>query len=726
VSATSVATALSALGSRCAQRAHAVVAVWALVVVIAFLGAQRVSEVLAIGSGDVPGSVSLHVDDVLRAEFSSARSQLLVLTLKSSSLDRDPAALRSLVESVRDRWEKDAQVQEVLIEEDIPHRRLLPAAGTGHVIIVSLKARNIREAEAALPYIRDSAEPLLESARVLHPDLTWAVTGRAAVTHDLSHFGTEDTQRAELRALLPTLVILVIGFGSLAATAIPLVVGFASTIIALGVVWALAHVLPIADVVLSISSMIGLALGIDYSLFLIHRYREELRAGHRDTAIERSMETIGPVILYSGLTVLVGMAGLITAPLAEIRSIGIGGCLVVAATILLALTLLPAILALVGSDRLEWPRVLSSRLQDHGEERWNRWALWVTGRPAKAAVVGTVLLLALVAPGVQSRFGFPEAQFLPQELEYVRGLNMLDEMGLRGLVLPVPILVSDTTGQRVLTDDRVPKLMDLAVRLRQERCVSVVIGPIDGFDSQYVSADGRRILLQLIPRGECTIEDVKVLGRSIPSRLQVAGLKAEVGGQPQFYDDVEAAIKASYSGSVGFVLVGTCVLLLAAFRAPLVTLKALVLNAASVLAGYGAVVFVFQLGYGSALLGVAAPTEVIPASVPLLIFCILFGLSMDYEVFLLGRAHARFLRTHDNTQSVREALAETGPVITSAALIMVAVFGAFALSRVVLVQMIGLGLAVAVIVDATIIRSLLGPALMRLAGRWNWWPGASR
>jgi RND superfamily putative drug exporter len=346
----------------------------------------------------------------------------------------------------------------------------------------------------------------------------------------------------------------------------------------------------------------------------------------------------------------------------------------------------------------------------------------VTRHPGVACAIGLSLLCAVAAPGLHTRFGFPEAKFLPQELEYVRGMHMLDRMGLKGLISPVPILVTDTAGGRALTDERARALLDFAARLRQERCVSVVIGPVDFFDSQYISIDGRRILLHVIPKGECTIDDIKHLGRAIPSRLGIAGLEAQVGGLPQYYDDVERAVKATWATSIAFVLAGTCVLLLAAFRAPLVTLKAILLNAGSVLAGYGAVVYVFQLGHGGALLGVSAPTEVIPVSVPLLIFCILFGLSMDYEVFLLGRTHANYLRTGDNTLSVREALAETGPVITSAALIMAAVFGAFAASRVVLVQMIGLGLAVAVIVDATIIRSLLGPALMQLAGRWNWWP----
>jgi RND superfamily putative drug exporter len=232
--------------------------------------------------------------------------------------------------------------------------------------------------------------------------------------------------------------------------------------------------------------------------------------------------------------------------------------------------------------------------------------------------------------------------------------------------------------------------------------------------------------MHVIPSRGCTLEETKELAQAIPAWMAIPGLRIDLGGQPQHYNDLDAAVKKAYAASVAFVLMATCVLLLVVFRAPLVAAKALLLNVLSVLAGYGVVVYVFQLGHGSSWLGVAAPTEVVPLTIPLLIFCILFGLSMDYEMFLLSRARAVFLRTGDNTASVREALADTGSVITSAALIMVAVFGAFAAARVVLVQMLALGLAAAVLVDAIVIRSLLGPALMQLAGQWNWWPGVGR
>jgi RND superfamily putative drug exporter len=750
---------LASLGRFCAAHARAIVSAWAVAVALASVGAARLPNLLFSGSGDIPDSMSMHVDELMRSEFTNAHAQLLVLALRSPGLDREPQEVPKLFDTLKDRWKEDPLVADVIVEADVPDKRLLPVPGTGHVAIVSLKAKNVREAEREIPRLRATAELLLRTAQARHPDLKWAITGRAALTYDLNRFNSEDTTKAELRALPLTLLILIFAFGSLVAAGLPLILGLASTTLTLGLVSWVAQSVVLSNLVQNVASMIGLALGIDYSLFLIHRYRREIRrlsseqptlprARLQQMAIELAMSSAGAVVLYSGLTVLTGMGGLVATPLMETRSLGFGGCTVVAVAVLVALTLLPATLALLGPVLLEWPRALSRRLHEEGSQaRWTKWADIVTRHPLVAAIGSLSMLLLLALPGLQTRFGFPEAQFLPEELEYARGMELLRTMDLKGLLSPIPVVLTDTSGRKALTPERVPALLAFSARLRHDPRVATVLGPVDLADdwpatrylklysdvdvalamapqvrSSFISTDQRRILMQVIPSRDCTLEETKALARAIPARMGVPGMRIDVGGQPQYYNDFDVAVKAAYARSVGFVLIVTCVVLLLVFRAPIVAAKALLLNALSVLAGYGVVVYVFQLGHGSSWLGVTAPTEVVPLTIPLLIFCILFGLSMDYEVFLLSRVRAAFERTGDNTASVREALAETGSVITSAALIMVAVFGAFASARVVLVQMLGLGLAVAVFVDATLIRSLLGPALMQVAGRWNWWP----
>jgi putative drug exporter of the RND superfamily len=750
---------LARLGGFCARHARVVVIAWAVALALASVGAHRLPALLFSGSGDIPGSPSLRVDHLLRTEFAKSHAQLLVLALHSASLDREPEAATTLFRALEARLKENPLVAEVMVEEKVQDKRMLPVPGTGHIALISLKAADVREAEQAIPLLRTAVEPLLRAAKARHTDLEWATTGRAALTYDLNQFNAQDTTKAELRALPLTLLILILAFGSLVAAGLPLILGLVSTTLALGLVYLVAQSVVLSNLVQNVASMIGLAVGIDYSLFVLHRYRQEIRrllaeqatpdrARRQQIALEKTMATAGAAVFFSGLTVLIGMGGLLATPLMETRSLGFGGCVVVSIAVAASLTLLPALLSLLGPVLLEWPPALSRRL--HGERArqwWGKWADTVMRYPVTGAIVSLAALLVLAWPGLQTRFGFPEGPFLPAELEFTRGMDLLRAMNLKGLLSPLPIVLTDTTGGRALKTERVPALLAFSGRLRRDKRVAIVQGPVDLADdwppAQYavlyanvdaafatvpyvrdffVSRDQKRILIEVFPTRESTLEDTKALARAIPAWMEIPGMRIDLGGQPVYYNDFDVAVKAAYGRSVGFVLVFTCLVLLLVFRAPLVAVKALVLNALSVLAGYGVVVYVFQQGHGSSWLGVTAPTEVVPLTIPLLIFCILFGLSMDYEVFLLTRARAAFQRTGDNTASVREALADTGSVITSAALIMVAVFGAFTFARVVLVQMLGLGLAVAVLVDATVIRSLLGPALMRVAGGWNWWP----
>jgi putative drug exporter of the RND superfamily len=751
------------LGGFASRHARTVVLCWLAAAALATLGAGRLPDLLFSGGGDIPDSQSLRVDRLLRREFIQAHAQLLVLAVRSPSLDREPAAAATLLQALEVRLRQSPLVAEVLGEDEVLDRRLRPLPGTGHAILISLNAADVRQAEQGIPRLRTAVAPLLQAAKARHPDLVWATTGRAALNYDLNQFNARDTTQAELRALPLTLLILIFAFGSLVAAGLPLLLGGISASVTLGLVYCVATSIILSNLVQNVASMIGLAVGIDYTLFLVYRYREEVRrlqARHetldrtqrQQLALERTLASAGTAVFISGLTVLIGMGGLLATPLLETRSLGFGGCVVVSVAVAASLTLLPALLTLIGPVLLEWPEGISRRVNsESARRRWQEWAGLVMRRPVAAASLSLAALLWLAWPGVHTRFGFPEGSFLPAELEFTRGMDLLSAMNLKGLLSPLPVVLTDTAGEPALTTARVSTLLAFSGRLRRDVRVAVVQGPVDLADdwpperyamlyadvdaafamfpqirAAFVSRDKTRLLINVFPTRECTLEDTKALARAIPAWFDIPGMRLDLGGQPVYYNDFDVSVKAAYGWSVGLVLLFTCVVLLLAFCAPLVAFKALVLNALSVLAGYGVVVYVFQQGHGSAWLGVAAPTEVVPLTIPLLVFCILFGLSMDYEVFLLTRARAAFQRSGDNTASVSEALAATGSIITSAALVMIVVFGAFALARVVLVQMLGLGLAVAVLVDATLIRCLLGPALMCVAGSWNWWPGAKR
>ena len=746
--------ALAELGALCWRHARLVVLLWMVATVTAAVFTGKLTERLLSGAGDIPQSTSLKVDRLLRSDFGRGDAQTLILVFRSASVDRDPSGLAALVDDLKRRLTTGLPIETALSERDIEDARLMPKAGSGHLILIEPKTGDMRATEQQVSKIRAAVKPVFEAAKERHRDLEWALTGRAALTDDLNRFDAEDTARAEIRALPLSLLILIFAFGSVMSSMLPLVVALASRTVVLGIIFILAGSMEVANLVLSVVTMLSISLGIDYCLFLLHRYRRELqrieaekpglRGLERDElAMRTAMAQSGSAVFYSAAIVAIGIGSLLATPLMQTRSVGLGGLLAVLVTLAGSLTLVPAILRLVRPAVLEWPPFISRLTTgERSRKLWRRWAKVVEKNPAVAIVISLGLLLAMAAPALHTRIGFPESEFLPRELEFSRGMEMLDGMGLRGLLSPIIIVVSDTKGQPALDPDSAPVLADFAARLEGEHAVRFVQGPVapsrpDGgtvgeavggalHRDEFISSDRSRLLFIAIPSGDSTLAELRKLSASIPSWLNTEELSVEVGGQAQYYDDFDEAVLASYPLTVGLVLCMSALALLLVFRAPLASAKAIILNLFSVAAGYGIVVLVFQLGYGSELFGVAAPTEVVPITVPLLIFCFLFGLSMDYEIFLLSRVRTIFDETGDNACSIREGLADTGSVITSAALIMVVVFGAFAFSRDVIVQMIGLGLAVAVFVDATVIRSALGPALMQVAGRWNWWPSGRR
>jgi len=740
--------ALAALGRLCWRYSFVVILAWLLAAIVAGLVAGRLPDRLLSGTGDIKGSASYRVDQILHSDFGRGDSQSLVLVFRSASLDRNPGELTALFDDLTGRLQKQPSVDTSVTEADIQDPRLMPKAGTGHFIVVDLNSSDMLEAEQQVPELRAALDPILNSAKAHHRDLEWALTGRPALTYDLSRFDAQDTARAELRTLPLTLIILIFAFGSIVSAMLPLVLAVASRTVVLGLVFVVAGSVDVSNLVLSMVTMLAIALGIDYSLFIIHRYRRELeRVGVesdpseardcQERAMRTAMSQSGVAVVYSAATVAIGIGSLLATPLMQTRSVGLGGLLAVLVSLAASLTLVPAFLRLVRPKALEWPRALSrAASRDRSRRLWIQWANAVEKKPVLSILTSLALIFAMAVPAIHTRTGFPESEFLPPELKFTEGMRMLEGMELRGLVAPIVVVASDIKGERALTPDRAPELASFVARLEQDHRVRAVQGPVrstsDGSMSQtmggalsrsaFTSKDRSKLLFLVIPSATASFAELQDLSRGIPAALKVDGLSVAVGGQAPYYNDFDKAVSDSYPLTVALVLGMSILVLLLFFRAPLVSAKALLLNLFSVAAGYGVVVLVFQLGHGSEIFGVADATEVVPSTVPLAIFCILFGLSMDYEIFLLSRVRTIFNETGDNALSIREALADTGAVITSAALIMVAVFGAFAFTRDVIVQMIGLGLAVAVFVDATLIRSVLGPALMHVAGRWNWWP----
>jgi RND superfamily putative drug exporter len=584
-------------------------------------------------------------------------------------------------------------------------------------------------------------------------DFEVRVTGNQALDYDLRTISAEDTRRGEQRALPLTLLVLVLAFGALVAAMLPISIGLLAITIALGVVAAAARFTSMSVFVLNITTMVGLGVGIDYSLLVVTRFREELNRGlsPADAAI-RTIQTAGQAVVTSGLTVVVGFGALLTTPLSETRSVGIGGLVVVSVAVLLAVTFLPALLTMLGRN-IDRPRWLARVLAPiHAPTGWERWARWLAHRPYRALAIGVGLTAVLTLPLTTIRVGLPASNWFPPGSESSLALAELHRIGAGGVIHPTRVVVQFPEGESAVAARRLGGLKALSDSLRRDPRVREVRGVASiqpglstlqlamfygdratrtrypEFLNAYLSTDRRTTLMDVIPADTVTLTGMMGLVRDIRARVAggmrgLADADVLVGGFAATGVDLQHDLLTRFPGVVALILGVTAIMLFIAFRSLLVPIKAVLLNCLSVMAAFGVTVLVFQHGYGSGLFGIEGPTQAIFVVVPVLVFATVFGLSMDYEVFLLTRVKEVFDKTGRNDHATMEGLSSTASTITFAAFIMVIVFGVFAFSQVLAVQFIGFGLAVAVLLDATLIRMVLVPAIMHIAGRWNWWPG---
>jgi RND superfamily putative drug exporter len=501
------------------------------------------------------------------------------------------------------------------------------------------------------------------------------------------------------------LVILFFVFGTLPAVLMPIAVAIAAILNTFSVVWALTYLTNVSIIVEFLIALVGLGVAIDYALLMIFRFRDELRDGRDvETALVETMTHAGRSVIVSGSTVAVGLLSLIILPLPFIRSIGIGGMLIPAVSVLAAITLLPALLATLGT-RINSIRVLPRRFVDRGHPEdgyWGRWAGLVMRRPLVIGGVGLVVVGLLVYSGLQLNPAEAQAKDIPGSGASVTGRTVLTEAGITpGVMKPFEVLVKGGASTA-------PVLAKLKATPGIEAAVAPKAWRKNGYSliEAFPSTDGDSSQVQT------TIQTV---------RRELAGTNAALGGVPAEDRDFVQAVYSNFPYVLGFVVLLTILLLTRAFRSVILPLKAAILNLVSLAAAYGIIVFIFQQGHGSmAIWNVAATQSIIPW-IPLMIFAFLFGLSMDYEVFMLTRMREVYDQTHDTRQAVSLGLARTGKLVTSAALILMFAFFVLSSSPGLDIKQFGIGLAAGIIFDATVIRAVLVPSIMRLIGRWNWW-----
>ena len=597
----------------------------------------------------------------------------------------------------------------------------------------------------------DSPDAIPPVAAALHqvPGLTVRIGGGPAFYGDVQAVTETDLRRSELISLPLAALALLVVFGSVVAAAIPLAVGGTAVLVALAAIFVVASLTPMSIFVLNLATLLGLGLGVDYSLLMTSRFREEL--AHRDgpdrvaEAVRVTVATAGRAVFFSGLTVLLGLLGLVLFEFMILRSVGIAGAIVVGLAVAAAITLLPAILAIVGT-RIDALAIRRVTVEPGADGPWARLARRVMRHPVAVLIPTLALLLVLGIPFLHVRFNAPDATILPSSVPSRETYDILAREFGEGAFAPIVIAVR-TTGDAT-TPENVAKLYDYSRRLAADPRVSRVsslvdvdprltlaqyqllyggtAGPPDRFVATSLAATTKGNLTAFTittPYGP-NREEGRALVRELRDPASPlappAGVTVQVGGGAADVDDVVSRVWSDFPRTAAFIVVTTFLVLFVLLRSVVLPVKALVMNTLSIVASFGALVWIFQDGNLSSPLGFQ-PLGFVETTQPVILFCVLFGLSMDYEVFLLSRMKEVWDKTGDNTEAVARGLERSGRIVSSAALIVVLVAGSFAFADIVLIKALGLGVAIAVALDATVVRALLVPATMRLLGKWNWW-----
>ena len=694
-----------------------IVAAWTVVLLAGGLGFSKLSK-LQSNTFTVPGTDSERVRATLEKHFGdrSDGSFTVVFRVRSAA----DATVRARLQEIVDRAAK--------VVPTAHGTALRPGSAT---IVYGDVVSTLNLADA-----KGHSDDLLRAIRRLHPPAqgTW-VTGAAAIQHDLDPIFGKDLRKGESVALPIALLVLLAVFGLSWAVTIPFLFAACTIFGTLGIVYLVAHVMTTPTYVTNLVFLIGLGIAIDYSLLIVYRFREELAAGREgDEAVVRTMRTAGRAVIVSGATVAIGLGMLLFFPLPFIRSMGVGGFLIPLVSIVCASTLQPALLSLYGTRgtrRLHTAdalRGLGLRLprfagtEDIERGWWARLAHSIMRRPFAYLGTGAALLVAAAIPVFALQLTPGSAEGIPRYPQSVHGFDVLRAAVGPGAISPSQVLVDAGKPGAVLQPQTQRAIGQLVKRLQSDPEVEKAF---------YLSAgrfvDPSRRYAQVIVAGRHEYGDEasqrfvsRMRDRIVPSIRWPEGVRALVGGGPAQGVDFLDRAYSSFPWLVLIVLALTYLLLLRAFRSILLPLKAVVLNLLSISASYGMLVVFFRWGFGSSAFGLYQYPQV-EGWIPIFLFAMLFGLSMDYEVFLVSRMREAWDSVGDNGRAVAQGLERTGRIVTAAAIVMVAAFCGFLVGSILGLQEFGLGLAVAIFVDATIVRALLVPALMAIMGRYNWW-----
>ena len=718
-----------------------VLLIWLAIFAVAIPVASKAGERFDVSGGGVPNSEWAQVTHLLEKEFKQENVGESFFFVTDSNLEpQNPVFLKSY----------NTLVSQMKTLAGVTTITRFDAVGFPLKLTGNVKNRSITvsliSALFGHPALLEQIRALALEAKVLYTD--FYLTGSSAVNQDFARYTESDVRRGELTALPLTAIVLVFAFGALIAAGLPIIVGVLSITVTLACVYVATFIMPVSSFAQSVVTLFGLGAGIDYALLVVNRFREALETNPdpRAAALEAT-RSAGRSVVFSGLTVAIAMLGLLVPNLALVRSMGVAGLLTITVTVLVSITLLPAILALLG-ERINYPRALH-RLSELARTGgfWGRWADRVMEHPVHWGLAATGFLLLLAAPALTMKLGYTGAFGLAPGVESRKGLELIRPLALAGSLDTFDVLL-DLGKPNGFNAEARAKWRNLDASLSSWEGVQLVLSPFSlvrlnantqnagssnpstvkalnsasELSRSFISANRRYLKMQVIPKQSIRTQDVGGWLERIRSEAASAGFSSVlIGGAPKSAFEITQAITGAIPLAISLVFVATFIVLAIAFGSILIPLKSIVLNSLSVAASYGIITLVFQHGFLAGFFNAPSDVGAIDVTLPLVMFAVIFGLSMDYEIFLLTRVQEGHLAGLDTREAVKIALERTAGVITSAALIMVIVFAGFIPGSVVVNKTIGLGLSVAVALDATVVRLILVPAFMVLAGKWNWW-----
>ena len=703
-----MALGTEALATASARRPWRTVTLWVVLLISAgLLTSALLGDALTTSIEFTDNPESFQARDLIEEVRGEAGdTEFVVVTSETTAAD-DPVFV-DFVSEIQAALTASSAVESVgsYLTEDGP----VSESGMTALLPVQLAGSEVDDFSANAETIRDQVGeiPAPEGFAAL-------VAGPASINNDFNRVAEEDLRTGETIGIVVALIVLVFVFGSVAAGVVPIILGVVSIATALGLAALVGQLFDLSFFITNMISMIGLAVGIDYSLFIVSRYREERQKGFEKVdAIGRAGATASRAVFFSGLTVVLALLGMLLVPNTLFRALGLGAILVVVAAVVASMTLLPAVLSIMG-DRIDSLRVRRRGSLDTQGRFWDRVTRTVMGRPVVSLLISTAILLTAASSVFSIDTGLAGVSTMPEDIESAQAFEVLEREFSGGLASPVEVAIEG--------DDVEETISNLEAALASDaRFGPVTVDPSSSRDLAVLS-------IQLpgdIASAE-SMETVSALRNEIAPVVAGTDTAIYVGGQTAITLDLVSQT-SEYTPIVFVVVLGlSFILLTVAFRSIVIPGKAIAMNLLSVGAAYGLVVAFFQNGVGPGWVKDIAnafgftQADSIEAWIPLFLFSVLFGLSMDYHVFLLSRIKERFDQTGDNTGSVTYGLRTTGSLITGAAAIMVAVFAGFAAGRLTSFQQMGFGLAVAVLLDATIIRTVLVPASMKLLGSWNWY-----